>query len=1174
MRKTAKVKFLKIDNDTNARDVRGYRDATNIRNGLGATIKAVSPIKGVDLNDFTLPTGTNITIGSVENKQKQTIIYFIRNTLGSHQIIEYNPRNNTHLVLYRWQGFNWIPGHFIHSAVIIDGRYLIFTDAFYYGIGAVVGNEVRKLDTTRATHPGLVFQYDVYIEGDVILANTEWAAEYYNFDGTLIQTIPFTPLLAGTLYQRVSNALLLIPFPDTIASSIVGGNYMQILATSPGTRLRIVSTPTDPNLPYNRVVTIARNHYPDANQDILTLINRMPESPLEFEYINDGSIIYNEFQEDVFQFTYRFKYRDNSVSAWGTWHTAAFPFDPARPGYLKLDYNAIKIKIPEVYTYDPVFMSTISSIEIGFKRNNDYFNTLGDFPLHRFYNGDGKIVFTNYGIHPLIPSDATGLPDQQVLKNFDTIPIRANSLELVSEEQGATLLALCGGTYGYDNISVNAQVSYRNVVIDDEPDETILKALDDTEGMLNLTHIKKGGKYKWGIVYADHKGRRSAVQIIGESEVPHWYEGANYSVELPRITISHQAPSWATHYYIVRSDNLIHARYFQRRGEVAADNPYGVFDLQSKTFTPTAYGDSTHQRIVMHLPYPSDVISDITLIAEEYQQQQSIYFLPETGDRIRFHGASIGIPTSDFYFPILFDLKIDGYEISSEYIYEGVFSLILYVKTWTNINFKNILCEVYTPNKVDLDIWYDVAMFSTMVSGLSRLHVGNVQNQGFSVPAIVEITKGGDTYWSWDLNPEVKPNDNGGQVAANWWRGAFGFAIETESPFWQIKSKVKAVGRPNTFNMSIRQSVYNRIWVSEIYVPDSSINGISSFRDDSYIDINRDFGRIAKAVMVGEVLLIICNNRIQPIYIGKGRVVDMSGRTIIGRSSEIFSLANELKETYGTQHPATVWNENNHVYGWDEFRGIVWRYSVNGLIPISSQGKERDFANISKFRRNVLNVNNYAFGCYDRMHNQYVLYLSPLSGQPYQCWMYQEGVDEIQGWICKVNWDVDCFGRLGRDVYSWKAGKLYKHEQDNVPHNFFHGVQYTSDIKFTFNDMPDVKKLLDGNIRVESNKLWHIAELLSPPSQEYPNGQRSRVKSTKFVSNEGSWFAEFMRDVLDTSKRFRDIADPVERESNALIYGRPIRCNTVDIKLELLSNQYTELFGVDIEYVISHQTKE
>jgi hypothetical protein len=207
MKKTAKVKFIKIDNDTSPREVRGYRDATNIRNGLGSRIHAVTPIKSTAIVNFTLPAGTNVYIGSVENRQKQTILYFIRNTFGNHLIIEFNPRLNQHTIIYEWSGFNWTPGHFIHSAVILDGRYLVWTDAFWYGIGEISGNEVRKIDLTKATNASSFFQYEVYIEGDTVIANTQWFIEYSDYNGTVTSTVPFTPFIAGTsIYQRVAIA--------------------------------------------------------------------------------------------------------------------------------------------------------------------------------------------------------------------------------------------------------------------------------------------------------------------------------------------------------------------------------------------------------------------------------------------------------------------------------------------------------------------------------------------------------------------------------------------------------------------------------------------------------------------------------------------------------------------------------------------------------------------------------------------------------------------------------------------------------------------------------------------------------------------------------------------------------------------------------------------------------
>lgn len=92
------------------------------------------------------------------------------------------------------------------------------------------------------------------------------------------------------------------------------------------------------------------------------------------------------------------------------------------------------------------------------------------------------------------------------------------------------------------------------------------------------------------------------------------------------------------------------------------------------------------------------------------------------------------------------------------------------------------------------------------------------------------------------------------------------------------------------------------------------------------------------------MLLCICENRVQPVYVGRNRVLDLSGGQSVGRSDQLFSLADEMQEHAGTRHPMSVFNAFGCTYFFDSFRGKWWRYR-NGLYAITEYGMSRYFRN-------------------------------------------------------------------------------------------------------------------------------------------------------------------------------------------------------------------------------------
>ena len=79
-----------LDTDSEIRSVQSpnFIDSLNVRNGEGVPFGVVENAVGnYETNFHTLPAGTNKCIGTYEDAIENTLIYFIYNSLGNHQIV-------------------------------------------------------------------------------------------------------------------------------------------------------------------------------------------------------------------------------------------------------------------------------------------------------------------------------------------------------------------------------------------------------------------------------------------------------------------------------------------------------------------------------------------------------------------------------------------------------------------------------------------------------------------------------------------------------------------------------------------------------------------------------------------------------------------------------------------------------------------------------------------------------------------------------------------------------------------------------------------------------------------------------------------------------------------------------------------------------------------------------
>lgn len=667
--------------------------------------------------------------------------------------------------------------------------------------------------------------------------------------------------------------------------------------------------------------------------------------------------------------------------------------------------------------------------------------------------------------------------------------------------------------------------------------------------------LKKGANYGLGVVYEDDAARTCGVTVLGEGHVPFFTENETFEKQSLQVSIYHQPPVWAKRYKVVRTKNTTHRSYFQW---VTDEVRFGIVTSPASdpVFVPFANPDWTHFFIKVNIRDIPGVDTGLLLFFQEALDG----YTAQVGDRVRF----ITDADNNFINPgSILELDVAGRFIEDE----NYFVVVPRISILTEPE-AGWLFEFYTPKGVDELFYYETGQCYDVANPgeASRAHVAPIQTQDpFTNQPAIFLIEGGDTYWRQRLFNTV---------------GGAGVTIELENKTMTAyhNDPCEDIGRAFAEVEYLPIWNYNRIRFSSTYTPGSLINGLSSFGALDYQDLNRQFGPIIGLKYVGNILLAVCQQKAQSIYVGKGRMLDLRGQESVGRSDQILNVANESIADAGCLHPESIVENNGRVYWWDIVRGRVWRYSQAGVEPIDA-GLYENFQTIANTRKNISRETDFCPAGFDRYLGLYILtfnagtYPGPeattitVAGVT---WAFHEAK---QGWTTRFSFNSPAYGMVNNEFIGFSsAAVLYRHNK-NTTCNLFYAVAYLSELKFAVNPIPQAVK--DWHcISVHTDKKWAAPAIEIPANLNYKSGMLSRLKVNKWNSYEGIWCADFLGDMYDTSAVYLAIADLPTRYATALQKGRRLKGNVLIITLQSAdtAGQQFKLWETTTEYSISHKT--
>lgn len=540
----------------------------------------------------------------------------------------------------------------------------------------------------------------------------------------------------------------------------------------------------------------------------------------------------------------------------------------------------------------------------------------------------------------------------------------------------------------------------------------------DSESNLSL---KKGGTHEFSIIYTDEYGRLS--QAIDSSNftinLSNWWKSDdinNTGAESAVLTINHEAPEWATKWYLAKTRGSgVKDFVYLPTSKITNLPDVGTLSnlFNDKWFLKgyidqTAYttDDSIGGTDFIYIPLNA-LIGGYTSSYRAISQSDISYEF-EKGDRIKFayvydNGATkptlsgfcgAGSVNGDV------DVEIVGYipdynciyvrteDLPSSWVgataasnpYAGIFNKANEDGTFNN-KVKKMLFQLYTPDvENDNEFYYETGIFGG-ISGSAHTYNGVVQD---SVNGLdVSLLGFGDVY----LKPRTYVTEFDPTVTTSGYTSVLTtYFVEDENFYDKSPSASYSVGRPNrAFRKTTQEEDFvgnigqivrpNSLRWTEKFIPEAGFNGFGTVLDSSFKDVNSKFRDIMYLHSEGDRVIIFQKNRVGFVMTGRQILTQSNGETQLLSNNTPVSDETYYAGDYGiSNNPESFAYNGNRKYFTDVNTGTVLRLSMDGLTPISKKGMHSYF--VEKFRElQQSNEKYYCVGEYDLANDEYQLFL-------------------------------------------------------------------------------------------------------------------------------------------------------------------------------------------------------
>lgn len=863
------------------------------------------------------------------------------------------------------------------------------------------------------------------------------------------------------------------------------------------------------------------------NQSVIKLIRRAPGRILSITYNTIGGRP-NFIKYFAGQFAIRYVYRDGEISVVGPPSDMVnYRLEIVNPsGVISDTTDAVTIDIGNPAVYGEYIDQDVQIVQYLVRYNNSpqYFiikewnkDNADEEAEIAAYNAGGSLSFVFY-------NDKIGVPisEEDSVKPFDSVPLISETLET-----GLNRLFLGNNTLGYDTPATTSLIASASAATTASTGEEIFKSFSS---------------YQLGIRFRDNEKRASGV-VTNESLVVTIEDRGDYNnnsfIKTINFFLSNtnslvEIPDWAYYYDILITKNL-RTRYFVQwlpnPVKYVVKNTDGTFTYVN-TYTTQVFG-----------------IAFGTAYLASQGVGQGVVFTQGDNVRVYLDGLSVAP----------FSLEVIAQD--ADYIICRPYNL------GDATAISGIFVEYYTPYfQSGVEPFYTTpASFRVSAPGTdSRQYStlsGSIEGDCFFVSRVTPVFPA--TYFTECMSP----NDNK----------------------WQDWFDI--YGEVNIVTLLGQQQKGTSVRWSNTLIEGTKSNGLSTFDalDEKLLPLNmgavQKLQQTSKVQQQGNIMLAIGEDETASLYLGEVQVVGSDTNAFLASSPNVIGTVNVLKGSFGTTHPESVIEYRGNVYWWDDVNSRIIQYSSNGLFPISNYKMTRywkqfteTFKSLTAEQIEALGGRPFVFTTVDPYHDELLLSVPKLLATPpkgylpdYPSIIYPFDIWDGQGktivfkvsanpnfWQGSYSFNPEGFVTLGSDLYSFKNGQLYLHNQTANYNRFYDDdVKYKSKVMVVFNQESNIPKSYNA-VKIEANLIPFFTYFRS----ESPYIQASDLMDFDFTNYEGMYYATLYRNkLIPTAEGY---------VTTGLTTAEKIRTNALRVMFEFsITNTPLQLRFLTMNYILS-----
>lgn len=1087
--------------------------------GIGGGVAAVEYFRTYAWVSSSSPSGTEKVIGRLEDEETLNIYSSVYNSNGNHTIRQYSFVDDCTYELLRWSGLNFQETFFVKLAKL--NNWIAVTDR---------NNRPRLIDVDTITDLSL------YLGSDF----REFHISFHKWQ-------PAAPPIPRIYYDGSTNNF----------SKLKNKTYQFAMQYVYNGNLKSRWSPISKAAPVTNIASGSNNFY---NAEVITSIEvEIRGSVLDQEGAN---IAYNYFDHNDIKFLaaveyIQLAYRDSQLSPWRLWKrvpksNGTFPtsvyFDGGFIGSIidsadfSQPFDTVPIKAGTVDTADNrfVFGDILEEYE----------------PITNFSVADVSAItdpatdWDDANAASSFPQFSSGIRNKLLrLNTLSHFNLKARGLYkagiLFADHTGKKSLTYSPDNWFYevgDNGQYRLNAFRFTIPTDVKPPSWA------TSYQIVRTNVSNIDYFMIGVANKFTPLLDNASSLIGSASLPDNIKN-KLSVHFENTNI---VDGYDVADRIRKAEKKYKSQFlFENLTRKRSTNNYLLFNSLRFKIGPEIRSSKT------------DVISNSSRIyidinnwynaARETSTKNRLlskmYYNFREGDRVRFYGSESTSPGSgDFK---IYDLEILEFTGSGLIVEKPVG--LAYIPIPNTDSDSRHQIEVYTPVDIPTDddsVFYEIGeWYPVLYPGTDNRDFAKRDWNYTNNPAVTVATYGpfdvfskmplfyGDCFKiskivykdfpSTGVGVGTSMNPDPDKVYDIWERNA---------------------GRPSIAYLDLPVSEFKETMgrFGGKIVDDSNLNQLNRFKELDNFVYPSEYGRIREIVntanaqveSTGSILLFIGEREAWSVYVNRTTLEDLSGRTQFLLSDKVLGSYNVLLGSHGTMNPESVSKKHGRVYWWDAIDGSWIRYGRDGLTEISEYKMRnwfRELGNILATKYQSDELPRVVSG-YDPFNEELVTFIShselPETFRGYATYKGSLFSEDDTRWKSCHNYEPEFFAKMANVLFSFKVGKIYKHEQDGVDYNTFYGAKYDSYIEPVFNQFSLAMKSWQW-IALTTTDAWSAERILS----EYrgtKDKQESRLLTGKFQQKEDHWYSEILKDLNTPNGGYNVINDGNKMRSKAI----------------------------------------